>query len=375
MATYYVGIGGNDANDGLSWANRKETLGAVDGAFLSAGDTLYIGPGTYRGDGSGGYPLFTANGSSGNEINIIGDYLGTNTTGVKGEIRITGSDDDTGNNEQYGIRLQGAYTNLRGVRVDGSVTTGGIYVAADDVTVEDCYSDANDSDSFAMDGIVQNVTVRRCFFHAGGNDDVAVSIRDSTTAYDNRNILFENCIMLGNGRVENTLVDKVGGVTFKNCLFYSGVYGIRALGLNAGQTVTVNNCQILYPRYGLHASASGEITENYNNIFGTQTPRTNTSTGANSTSYPPFFRSEWWFESVLGDGDIITPFDLHPDNMLVELNSGTGAPSADARGTTVQGTYREWGPLEYDSTLIYDAPAPGGSGGGGRRPKLHTIGT
>lgn len=47
----------------------------------------------------------------------------------------------------------------------------------------------------------------------------------------------------------------------------------------------------------------------------------------------------------------VSPFDLASYSALVELNSGTGAPSADLRGTTVQGTYREWGPLEYDATL------------------------
>lgn len=48
----------------------------------------------------------------------------------------------------------------------------------------------------------------------------------------------------------------------------------------------------------------------------------------------------------------VSPFDLASYSGLVELNSGTGVPSTDLRGTAVQGTYREWGPLEYDATLI-----------------------
>lgn len=58
-----------------------------------------------------------------------------------------------------------------------------------------------------------------------------------------------------------------------------------------------------------------------------------------------------WWHALCAGGTIVSPFDLASYSQLVELNSGTGAPSTDARGTAVKGTYREWGALEYDSTL------------------------
>lgn len=45
---FYVGPGGNDAWDGMSWPTRRLTINAGLGAGLSAGDTLYVGPGVYR---------------------------------------------------------------------------------------------------------------------------------------------------------------------------------------------------------------------------------------------------------------------------------------------------------------------------------------
>ena len=46
MTIRYVGIGGNDSNDGLSWANRKLTLNGVEDTPVEAGDTVYVGAGT-----------------------------------------------------------------------------------------------------------------------------------------------------------------------------------------------------------------------------------------------------------------------------------------------------------------------------------------
>jgi len=48
MATYYVGPGGNDANDGLSWAQRFLTLNGAEDEPVAAGDVVLVGPGVYR---------------------------------------------------------------------------------------------------------------------------------------------------------------------------------------------------------------------------------------------------------------------------------------------------------------------------------------
>ena len=44
MTNRYVGIGGSDGSNGLSWANRKLTLQSAENG-VAAGDTVYVGPG------------------------------------------------------------------------------------------------------------------------------------------------------------------------------------------------------------------------------------------------------------------------------------------------------------------------------------------
>ena len=87
MTDRYVGIGGNDGSDGLSWANRKLTLTGAEDTPVEASDTVYVGPGTYREN-----LTLDVDGSAGNIITYIGDVTGENTDGVGGIIRITGSD-------------------------------------------------------------------------------------------------------------------------------------------------------------------------------------------------------------------------------------------------------------------------------------------
>ena len=100
------------------------------------------------------------------------------------------------------------------------------------------------------------------------------------------------------------------------------------------------------------------MVEDYNNLFGNSTDRTNVAVGANSVAYAPLFDTRWFFEMVNG-GTLLTPFDLASYSELIDV-VGTSPTTADMRGTTVQGAQREWGALEYDSSLDIEA----GSGGG-----------
>ena len=86
MATYYVSAqNGNDTNDGLSAANAWVTIGKAVGE-VAAGDTVYIGAGTYREK-----LVFTTSGTLGNEIRWIPDpecqYLTIDNPGI---VRVTG---------------------------------------------------------------------------------------------------------------------------------------------------------------------------------------------------------------------------------------------------------------------------------------------
>lgn len=48
MAVYFVGPGGNNSNNGLTWQTRKLTLNGAEDIPLVAGDKVYVGAGTYR---------------------------------------------------------------------------------------------------------------------------------------------------------------------------------------------------------------------------------------------------------------------------------------------------------------------------------------
>ena len=89
MSIYFVGIGGNDGNDGLTWANRFLTVNAAEDEPVVADDTVIVGHGVYREE-----LTLDVNGASGQPITYIGDVSGELTDGVGGIVRITGSDDD-----------------------------------------------------------------------------------------------------------------------------------------------------------------------------------------------------------------------------------------------------------------------------------------
>ena len=86
MTTRYVGKGGSDGADGLTWANRKETLNGVEDSPAASTDVIYVGPGTYR------ETLVVDVGN----VAYIGDVTGENTDGIGGVVRWTGLTDDSG---------------------------------------------------------------------------------------------------------------------------------------------------------------------------------------------------------------------------------------------------------------------------------------
>ena len=363
MTTRYVGPGGNNSNDGLSWANRKLTLAGVESA-VAAGDVVYVGPGVYRET-----LTLAVSGSAGNPITYIGDYSGANTDGVGGVVRITGSD-----NDQTATRANGIFGSSRNYRTfkdflfDLFVGVSYYNLAGSNQIIENCYFGISSNSSAIGMSTGTGLTVRRCgFFNVGSGSRYGIGFSNGT-AIDNAGHVIENCLFVGVGRGVNS--DKVGGITVRNCLFYAcQSTGARvSTALTAGQTMTVNNCIFVGCSVGVMATTTAEFVENYNAFFGNSTDRTSVSSGANSNAYPWLADSRWFFEAVAG-GDMVTPFDLASYSPLVNL-AGTSPPSTDLRGTTVQGAQREWGPLEMDPAL---AIAPG-SGAGLYRRAARTIG-
>lgn len=180
--------------------------------------------------------------------------------------------------------------------------------------------------------------------------------------------MMQNCICVGVGGVQAT---RVGGVTARNSLAIGATSGFRVVtALTVGQALTVNNCIIQSCTNGLQATTTAEFIDDYNTIYSNVTDRTNVLTGANSKVYPALFDPRPFFQLLLaGAGpynatQLVTPFDLASFSQLINL-AGFNPSATDMRGTAIQNTRREWGALEYDSTLSIKARQASSTDGGG----------
>lgn len=346
MATYYASATtGNNANAGTSPGAAKATIQAAVNLATAAGDTVKVAPGTYRETVTCGY-----SGSVGNPITIEGDYTGA-TFGMRRDVvRITGSNDDITATRSSGITATTkSYLTIRGFALDLHTVASVYMVTCSNIIVEHCYSQ-QEAVSVYFNGDCSSNTVRRIVAeNMIRGSAYCIMFADFATARDNTANIVELC-RISSGSVAAIYILRHGGVTVRNCDMIDCARGLYVLTLTAGQTTTINNCILLSCGTALQANTLGEITEDYNTLWGNLTARTNVSSGANSITRPPLFDTRWFFEAVNGQR-VLTPFDLASYSTLVEYNSGTGAPSTDLRGYTVRGTYREWGAVEYDSAL------------------------
>lgn len=352
MTTRYVGIGGNDGNDGLSWANRKLTLNGVEDTPVEAGDTVYVGPGTYR-------EMLTCDvsGSSGSPITYIGDYTGANTDGIGGIVRISASDNDTsfartncitgGDTRDYrsfyGFLLHGGSQRAIDQKGFGSYSR-----------LDSCYIDVSLSNGITINPGT-NTVINNCFFY-GARANANKFIEYYASSLSDYAATVTNCIFSGFEKAISST--NVGGITIKNCIFYHCDNAFTTALSATDYPSYMYNCIIQGGYVGLGTGATGVLVEDYN-LINSRTARSNVAVGANSVAYAPLFDSRWFFEAING-GTLLTPFDLASYSELIDV-AGTSPTTADMRGTTVQGTQREWGALEYDSTLDIEA----GTGGGG----------
>lgn len=359
MAVYYVGAGGNDANNGLTWATRKLTLNGAEDVPVVAGDTIYVAPGVYR-------EMLTCDvsGGAGSSITYIGDVSGENTDGVGGVVRVTGSDNDQAATRASCVTCaaQRNYRTFRGFMLDTTtsyVITGGA-TAGTNWIIEDC--------NFQITGtaIIYGIyvaganqlawTIRRCVFLGLHQANSGCITYHHTGKLDNTGHLVENCIFISTINIPIIYSDNgIGGITIRNCLFRGGTYGFLCLtALNVGQTVNVNN-SIFYCHqiYAVRGAVAGEVVEDYNTFFGNGLgDRLNVNIGANSVTYPPIFDL-----GILYSGaSQISGFRFPPPLLgalsqwsQVRAIADTGAATEDILGLPrpVTAGKRSWGAVQY----------------------------
>lgn len=358
MATYYVGSGGDNGNNGTTWALRKLTLNGAEDIPVSAGDTVYVGPGTYR-------ELLTcdASGSAGSPISYIGDYTGANTDGVGGVVRITGSDNDQTATRARIIDISARnYRTFDNFILDMPTTDFVLMSTGTNITLKRLYlggfplSGYGLRYSYGGAPTGTNHLYENLYINASAQSP-AISFFTTTTGDTAIASTIQNCIIAGSNNYRAINIERVGGITIKNCLFLDCYTGVRlATNPTAGQSITANNCIFLNGTFGVYADSGTQLVEDYNTFWGVQVPRTNVSTGANSLAYPPLFDARWFFELVNNTAgpnsptQVISPFDLASYSQLIDV-AGTSPTTTDMRGTSAINSVREWGALEYDSTL------------------------
>jgi hypothetical protein len=343
MTTYYVGPSAAGDEDGSSWANRYGSLNDAENTPVVAGDTVYVGPGTYR-------ELLTCDvsGSSGNLISYIGDYTGEHTDGVGGVIRITGSDNDTTRTRDRCIYSNSKnYRLFRGFSMDMVAEECIQFTSSNYWTIDECCFSFFDNYALFIP-YSNNATISNCYF-LGTLGDYLSSIRFYGAPTDDTANVISNCIFDGGYR--GIWADSVGGVTIKNsAIMKMAGAGVYSASLSTDQTTTANNCLLLNCSVALESDDSDEFDEDYNSIVDCLTARTNVNVGGNSNTYPALFDTRWFHELANG-GRLVTPFDLASYSELIDV-AGTSPTTTDMRGTSAINSVREWGSLEYDSTLF-----------------------
>lgn len=350
MTIRYVGPGGNDGWAGTSWGTRKLTLNGVEGT-VNAGDTVYVGPGTYREK-----LTVDVTGSLGNVITYIGDVTGINTDGVGGQVRITGSNNDISATRDRAIEITTTrdYRTFRGFRMD-FVTTFIFYcVASDNIILEDCYFGGSLTGGADATYIMGGPDIiRRCVF-----DNVEIGLyfhASSDLQYDH---LVENCIFYqchGYG----VYLSNQWGTTIKNCTFYYGeAKNIDNYSIASGNNSYMYN-NLFFSSGVASADATNTVIDDYSYIVPCQTGGnlwSNVSKGSNSV-----YGSGGLMPRLLLDGFYLQQhmLDFASYSPLKDYGCANSPPSEDFYGMTRPTTDSkktrgaiQYSALERETTIV-----------------------
>lgn len=348
MTTRYVGKGGSDSNDGLSWANRKLTFTGVEDTPVAAGDIIYVGAGTYREK-----LTCDVSGSAGSLITYIGDVGGAYTDGVGGAIRLTASDNDQTDTRDYALDM-GARTHrmFRGIQFDGG-TSYPCYGTGTDLTIEDC---AVTRGPIMFAESYTNNVVQRCILLLSPDYGVrfyGAALRDASGCYIDNNLFISTASAA-------IYLNNVEDVIIRNNTILGCSYGILVNNSGTTNLAVANNNILAGCGYGMYAFGAGQITENYNNFYQNGTDRNNVSTGANSTSYIPGFD----LPRLLANYSLPSPL-LGSLAAYSALRAITGASerSDDFFGRTRPATASKnsWGAVQHQGGEYSTTQAQGGS--------------
>lgn len=367
MTIRYVGPGGNDANDGLSYPARKLTFSGMESSPPTPGDLVWMAPGVYRGE----MLIVGVSGMPGNPITYQADLTGAHTDGVGGLVRWTGSLDDKVRGAAGLNATEKDYRVWDGICFDSLTGYAMVIRACKHWIVRNSFFPTSCPVHVAIhvgDPWMEDIVFERCYFASGGWPYETAIWFHGYEEQSGAGIIVRNCIFRG-GAFDGACISfsSVGGALIQNCHFY-GATDANAVSsypaLTMGQVIEVYDCLFDGCGGGVYCAHAGDLVEDYNNFDRCRYPIGGAAiSGGHSTTYPTLVDPRWFFEMVNG-GRMVTPFDLSQWSQLINL-AGTNPHATDMRGTAVIGAQREWGPLEYDTTLLIESAA-----GGGGKPRI-----
>ena len=351
MTIRYVGPGGSDSNDGLSWATRKLTISGAEATPVVAGDTVYVGPGVYR-------ETFAASvsGTVGNIITYIGDVDGSHTDGIGGVVRISSLNSDevtnartvciSANDVDYRT-FRGFYLEFAGASYNAAFNGPNYPPGVLHLVIEDCIFQVFGNTSrgfFIADNNAYNhvVDIRRCVFLKGGTES-CIMVMNSTSS-KSITLTVEDCLFIapdGTG----VYLAYYDGTVVKNCTF------LTYTGVNFDQTTTPNSSFVYNSLFygnntALITAITGVMVEDYNNLAGCNIARQNVSVGANSVSLPI-----WFAPPALLNGFVFAPqlFGSLASWSPMIRRAGNSQSTFDLLGMTRPATdsKRSWGAVQY----------------------------
>ena len=338
MTIYYVGIGGNDGSNGQSWTNRKLTLNGAEDIPVVAGDTVYVGPGTYR-----EALICDVVGSSGSPITYIGDVTGAVTDGVGGEVRITGSDDDLVGTRNYCIDMNnyGSYRKFVGFKMDMAILqlarldlpngTGFYYCNFDVVAGLDEEGEGFTS-ATGMAG--SDFELKNCIL------SVWATLRDWSNPAD-ASFTMSNCFTTSGGHLD------ISGIpaTITNCTFMNG-YQATALGGGSEIVQYVRNCIYFHNYRPWYIAGAATVHIHSTNYCGYMQSSTAPTSLTNSNVWPaliepiPLQLSGYKFPGTYGHLSAWSRMqNLAGDNEETEDFWGRTRPTASYK--------KSWGAIQF----------------------------
>lgn len=299
MATYYVRKTGNDSNAGTSagaaWLTVDKAANTV-----AAGDTVYIGAGTYR-------ELVTmdTSGSSGSIISFIGDITGT-YTGDDGLVIISAHDSDDSvatraivldfNGKNFVEWHNCTFVGSNSAFVIGN-TAYATATAYEGVVINNCTVIATGYTwgvKFALNAsttpTASGIKITRCTIQGG----LQILHDTNATAHVNTKILIDSNRILGIGGVNPLQIDRntgtttysVGGITISNNFIQSAFqYGISASYIKNTTNPCVIASNVIYNQSSaaiINSSGTATAVVVRNNILGSVSTLTGvTDSGSN----------------------------------------------------------------------------------------------